>query len=198
MIKPCYLSHTCFWIISSEFSVQCSVFSVQCSVLFSLTCFENRLVRVVYTNNFVLLHWFYIGDWLDVHLDPPVTCPLVNYINLIVIDDWNLYFVANKNYLLTYLLTSSNCSTNVASENIFISGLIIVTTIIKNVSRHKTKHYVFECMALMSYWTVTSDLTGNHHRRRQQQRRRHNNNNKQQHQRRWRQQRQQRWQQQQQ
>ena len=42
--------------------------------------------------------------WLDVHLDPPVTCPLVNYINWIVIDDWNLYFVANKNYLLTYLL----------------------------------------------------------------------------------------------
>ena len=81
------------------------LFIVQCSVLFSLTCCENRLVGVVYTNNFVLLHWFYIGDWLDVHLDPPVTCPLVNYINLIVIDDWILYFVANKNYLLTYLLT---------------------------------------------------------------------------------------------
>ena len=77
-------------------------------MLFSLTCFENRLVRVVYTNNFVLLHWFYIGDWLDVHLDPPVTCPLVNYINLIVIDDWNLYFVANKNYLLTYSTWSSS------------------------------------------------------------------------------------------
>ena len=83
------------------------LFIVQCSVLFSLTCFENRLVRVVYTNNFVLLHWFYIGDWLDVHLDPPVTCPLVNYINLIVIDDWNLYFVANKNYLLTYFYDST-------------------------------------------------------------------------------------------
>ena len=58
------------------------LFSVQCSVLFSLTCFENRLVGVVYIQIiFVLLHWLYIGDWLDVHLDPSVTCPLVNYIN---------------------------------------------------------------------------------------------------------------------
>ena len=89
------------------------LFIVQCSVAFTLTCFENRLVGVVYTNNFVLLHWFYIGDWLDVHLDPPVTCPLVNYINSIVIDDWNLYFVANKNYLLTIYLKESiqlNCN----------------------------------------------------------------------------------------